>query len=62
MTAASQESLHFPDITIGMGLWAGERIRIIRTNLKLQMKLVCVELEVMYGLVTPHSATSLLKL
>ena len=34
MTAASQESVHFPDITAWMGLWAGERIGIIRTNLK----------------------------
>ena len=32
MTAASQESVHFPDITPWMGLWAGERV--IRTNLK----------------------------
>ena len=34
MTAASQESVHFPDITPWMGFWAGERIGIIRTNLK----------------------------
>ena len=34
MTAASQESVHFPDITPWIGLQAGERIGIIRTNLK----------------------------
>ena len=34
MTAASQETVYFPDNAIEMGLWAGERIGIIRTYLK----------------------------
>ena len=54
MTAASQESVHFPDITPWMGLWAGERV--IRTNLKTEDEAL-VDL----GLVSPHSAASLLK-